>query len=207
MNEPARPSGEAFATERLRDNPDLEFVELQQQAAALAIDLQPIHFGRARRKLGLTGAPQPAADHPEGDEPPADEPAVEIPAAKPAPRAFDFLVEALRAEPTLSYGELKRRSDERDLKIAPIMYGRAKALLGLVPVRPRGQGKNRRSKARIDPPAPIAAPPVSVPTTGTANADDLVELVKKLDTERRELRDLLTRIANSIDEALGYDAS
>ena len=64
--------------------------------------------------------------------------------SRPSTPAFEFLVNELRSKPTCNYGELKAKADERGLKIAPIMYGRAKALLGLVPVRPRGQGKNRK---------------------------------------------------------------
>ena len=120
------------------------------------------------------------------------------------------LVEALRADPTLSYGELKARADERAIKIAPIMYGRAKALLGLVPVRPRGQGKNRKQAEK-----PASKPLKQVESAAAdqfgkqleeaRSVEELVQVVKQLDGERRRLRALLEQIANSIDEALGYD--
>ena len=207
MTEPGSPrmSGEAFATERLRENPDQDFASLQRAAEEAGIAIQPIQYGRARRQLGLTGGPvAPTADevvaHAEAKSAEKDE----------APRGFDFLVEALRAEPTLSYGELKARADERAIKIAPIMYGRAKALLGLVPVRPRGQGKNRKPSEK-----PAAKPLKQVESAAAdqfgkqleeaRSVEELVQVVKQLDGERRRLRALLEQIANSIDEALGYD--
>ena len=86
--------------------------------------------------------------------------------------------------------------------------GRAKALLGLVPVRPRGQGKNRAAAARAKAANTLgvvtAAPPdaFSQQLEDVRDIDDLVKIVKHLDGERRRLRGLLERIANSIDEAL-----
>lgn len=218
-------SGEAFATERLRENPDQDFASLQREAEQRGIAIQPIQYGRARRQLGLTGAAPAnrekvnveAAVDPANGSSAAKEP---TPAAVVAPKSanqdtkpqggFDFLVEALRAEPTSSYGELKARADELELKIAPIMYGRAKALLGLVPVRPRGQGKNRKAaeKPAVKPlkqVESVAADQFGKQLEEARSVDELVQVVKQLDGERRRLRALLEQIANSIDEALGYD--
>lgn len=248
-----RLSGEAYAIERLRDNPQIEFETLRKDAEQAGLTIQPIQYGRARRQLGLTGVPptaKPAASpaHPNlppqatapltptesaastdgtdrepvaaNDGPNAAPIPAPVPAPVPAPTpvpapgrpkstpAFEFLVDSLRAEPTISYGELKARADGLELKIAPIMYGRAKALLGLVPVRPRGQGKNRKQPAAAAPPATL--PPAKASTESqfgqqlesVRNIEDLVQIVKQLDSERRRLRTLLEQIANSIDEAL-----
>ncbi|MFT4515761.1 MAG: hypothetical protein ACI89X_004729 [Planctomycetota bacterium] len=124
--------------------------------------------------------------------------------------AFDFLVESLRAEPTLSYGELLTRATSKDYKIAPIMYGRAKALLGLVPVAPRGQGKNHKTN-KLTPQQTLkqadtaSADQFSQQLSSVRNVDDLVQIIKHLDSERRRLRGLLETIANSIDEALDHN--
>ena len=90
------------------------------------------------------------------------------------------------------------------------MYGRAKALLGLVPVRPRGQGKNRKAaeKPAVKPlkqVESVAADQFGKQLAEARSVDELVKVVKQLDGERRRLRALLEQIANSIDEALGYD--
>ena len=278
MNGSHRISGEAFAVERLRENPDLDYEAVRDAARAAGVDLLPIQYGRARRQLGLTGpaparsssgnvgnaaAPKPPAaehddEHDEEHEPVADAHAddddgdhsdapadsddstddgddaasgatddageadsdeADEPATAPARRgssAFDFLVQQLRREPTLSYGAGKTRAEPFGHKLAPIMYGRAKAMLGLVPVRPRGSGKNKKPAAA---PAPAAAqPPRSLKQVESVAADrysrqlaevrsleELVQAVKQLDAERRRLRALLEQIANTIDEALGYD--
>jgi len=242
MTELPRRSGEAFATERLRENPQLTFEALRQAAELEGITIQPIQYGRARRQLGLTGAPLPTpldveskappeatptdpvdSDQITHDSPPdpTEAPVVEIPTPPPAAPAaapqkkskpaFEFLVSSLREDGTLSYGELRARSEERGFKIAPIMYGRAKALLGLVPVRPRGQGKNRtaakaKAAATLGNYAATQPDQFSKQLDSVQSVEDLVRIVKQLDGERRRLRGLLEHIANSIDEALDQPA-
>ena len=46
-------TGESFAVERLREDPNLDYNTLRQQASEEGISMQPIHYGRARRQLGL----------------------------------------------------------------------------------------------------------------------------------------------------------
>ena len=251
MSESPRISGETFASERLRDNPQLTFETLRQVAEQAGVTIQPIQYGRARRQLGLTGAPPAASPLVSGSpvsSPPvsgsreaasagsssadtiAAEPMEEVsqapepvvipqPVAPPlagtanaTPKrkgspAFDFLVQSLREEPTLSYGELQTRSLAKDYKIAPIMYGRAKALLGLVPVAPRGQGKNRKAnklatRQTLKQAAASSTDQFGEQLARVRNVDDLVQIIKHLDSERRSLRSLLESIASTIDEAL-----
>lgn len=242
MTGSGRITGEAFALERLRENPELDYSAVREAAEAAGVSLQPIQYGRARRQLGLTAgaARQPAAadagDAGEAAESEsAFEPAAEPTGSKTAGAAagrteqsagaarrgkgspdFDFLVAELRSDPHLSYGELRQRSEARGFRIAPIMYGRAKAVLGLVPVRPRGSGKGRKGKAAAPAePAPttprslkqvesVAADRFAKQLADARSAEDLLAAVKQLDAERRRLRALLERIADSIDEALGY---
>ncbi|HEB53201.1 MAG TPA: hypothetical protein ENI87_08110 [bacterium] len=237
-------SGEAFAIERLSENPHLEYEEIRQEAEAAGITMQPIQYGRARRRLGLTGTPAsgtPASSSPSPNAspgvisapsappapaaiaPPAPAPAPAVPSfstptpppePQPAPvlrtpnlkkssPAFEFLVKSLQMEPTLAYGELKARADAQGLKIAPIMYGRAKALLGLVPVAPRGQGKNRKKARTIDigslPPAEAnSAEQFQQQLERVRDVDTLIAIARKLDEERRRLRALLQQISDSI---------
>lgn len=237
MTETPRMSGETFATERLRNNPQLTFEALRQAAEQEGVAIQPIQYGRARRQLGLTGTPPTTAPQPDAIEASVGEIATPEPttapiAAKtelaaqaatlstPKPTSkpntkkskpgFEFLVESLRADGTLSYGDLRAQAEQRGLQIAPIMYGRAKALLGLVPVRPRGQGKNRTAAARakaantLGSTTPTPPDKFSKQLERVRNVEDLVKIVKHLDGERRRLRGLLERIANSIDESLDH---
>lgn len=55
--------------------------------------------------------------------------------------AMDFIVQQLQKDPKAAYRDIADGASRKGLEIYPIMYGRAKALLGLVPTAPRGQGK------------------------------------------------------------------
>jgi hypothetical protein len=90
------------------------------------------------------------------------------------------------------------------------MYGRAKALLGLVPVAPRGQGKNRKPTKLTPQQTLKQADATSADQFGqqlarVRNATDLVQIIKHIDDERRRLRGLLETVANTIDEALDFN--
>jgi len=60
---------------------------------------------------------------------------------KPQSPAMEFLLSALEKNRKATYGELKAKADEKKLKVFPIMYGRAQALLGIVKSAKRGTGK------------------------------------------------------------------
>jgi hypothetical protein len=221
MPAPQRISGEAFAVERLRENPDLDYASLRRLASEAGITIQPIQYGRARKQLALPPMQKPSRAivlEPRDDAPAAaSDPSADL----VAPRrrgsdAFDFLVRELRRDGSLSYADLRAKCEQQGWKIAPIMYGRAKAMLGLVPVKPRGP---RKAEAAGET-APIAAPTPAAPRTlrqvesvaadrfaqqleDVRNVEQLVAIVKSLDAERRRLRDLLEEIAVRIDEALG----
>ena len=69
-------------------------------------------------------------------------------AAKKAPSpAMEFLVSALKANRKASYADLKAKADEKKLKLFPIMFGRAQALLGIVKSAKRGTGKFAKASA------------------------------------------------------------
>ena len=60
---------------------------------------------------------------------------------------MDFIVEQLKKNRKAGYAEIKSAADAKKLKVFPIMFGRAQALLGIVKAAPRGQGKAARAKA------------------------------------------------------------
>lgn len=221
MTGPQRLSGEAFAIERLREDPNLDYAQLRALAAAAGIGMQPIQYGRARKSLGLpplhaqTRAAAPAAPPQTDDARGATGAEVAGGSTSAAPRrpgsaAFEFLVSELRTDPTLSYAQLRAAGEARGWKIAPVVYGRAKAKLGLVPVRPRGTGKRAMATAAAATAAPRSLTQVESAHGAKAirggddrTADQLVAIVQQLDAERRRLRALLERIVAMIDEALG----
>ncbi len=61
--------------------------------------------------------------------------------------AMEFLVDSLKRNPKAAYGDLKARADEKKLKVFPIMFGRAQALLGIVKTAKRGTGKFAKASA------------------------------------------------------------
>lgn len=229
-----RISGEAFAIERLREDPDLDYAAVRRLADQAGVAMQPILYGRARRHLGLPPArnkgpampietrrePEPieieAREEPPMDSTPEADAGDAAEETTPTPKkkgsaAFEFLVAELRREPNMLYAELRRRAEAKGFPIAPIMYGRAKAVLGLVPVKPRGSKKDKDAAAATTPAAPrvlkqvesVAADRFSQKLEEVRNIDQLVQAVKELDAERRRLRGLLEKIVTMIDEALG----
>jgi len=203
-------------------------------AAEAGVSLQPIHYGRARRQLGLPAlrdsrpeprkpAEQETLSHDEPAVTPHDEPQEEAhdevpdePAPEPSVRPtmqrkasipFEFLVNELRREPNLAYGVLRDRAAERGYKIAPIMYGRAKAVLGLVPVKPRGSKRAEKEAAATAPRSlkqveSVAAVRFGKQLESVRSLEQLVGVVKDLDAERRRLRAALERIVDLIEDAL-----
>lgn len=67
-------------------------------------------------------------------------------AAKKQNAAMDFIVDALKGNRNAKYADVAEAASKKKLKIWPIMWGRAQALLGYVKVAPRGQGKMARAK-------------------------------------------------------------
>ena len=57
--------------------------------------------------------------------------------------AMAFITDFLRENPQAEYKDIAKAADEQGFKIYPIMYGRAKSLLGLIP---EGGGRTRRAK-------------------------------------------------------------
>lgn len=252
MSGPQRLSAEAFAAELLRDEPNLDYATIRERAKAAGISVQPIHYGRARKQLGLPALrdsrpeTRPAQGRPiagdvastRPDETAADrspEPAEEeLPSAAEeddsevvsptiaraqateelvAPRrkgspAFDYLLQQLRNEPNILYAALRDRCATQGFTIAPIMYGRAKAVLGLVPVKPRGK---KAAAAKMPVPGvpmqlkqveSVAADRFAKKLDEVRNLEQLVAIVKDLDSERRRLRDVIERVVTLLDAAL-----
>jgi hypothetical protein len=177
LSEPQRVSGEAFAIDRLKTTPDVDFATLRAEAAKAGIALPPLQYGRARKQLNLPplrdGDGHPAAPA----RTPTTAPASAQGTVRKGSPAFDFLLQELRREPGLAYAELRSRAEGQGFSIAPIMYGRAKAVLGLVPVKPRGS-KAKASRAGQVTEAPV---PSQLRQVESVAAD---RFAKKLDDVR-----------------------
>lgn len=149
----------------------------------------------------------------EPEDAPADEAAPMAAEGKPKSSAFDFAIEQLRINPDLSFQDLKQRGTMAGLRLMPIVYGRAKALLGLVPVKPRQPRAKKMpetplSLRQVDSaeamPRPTPRPAAQPAQTSLAlgSLEQLVTALRELENERQRLRAALAAIQACVDEAL-----
>jgi hypothetical protein len=110
---------------------------------------------------------------------------------------FKFAVDALRLSPDLPYQDLKARARLAGLSVPPIVYGRAKALLGLVPTKPRRSKGDaprvlRQVDSAIDLSAPYKATAMSASASGSLRQlEQMIQTVRELEAENRHLRNAL----------------
>ena len=111
-------------------------------------------------------------------------------AKTPSP-AYEFVAAVLTRNPAATFHEVKRLGADQGLVVYPVVYGRAKAVLGLVPVVGQpGHGQPVRS---------------AVEPSGRAGVDDdaasrsvvfesFVEQIRELRRQRDEAVEMLERI-------------
>ena len=120
--------------------------------------------------------------------------------------AMDFIIAQLKKEPTVEYRTVKDRADERGMTIYPIMYGRAKALLGLVPTRPRKEkaGKARQGSLRK------TTPRRSARSHGNGSVEDfegqlvraITDIQERATADSQRLRDAIRKAIEVVEAAL-----
>ena len=69
-------------------------------------------------------------------------------AAKKTSHGFDFIVAALKKNPKAAYKDIAAAAAKKKLKVFPVMFGRAQAMLGIVKQAARGKGKVAKAKAK-----------------------------------------------------------
>ena len=88
-------------------------------------------------------------------------------AASKSNPAMEFIVDSLKSDRSAAYKDIAEAAAKKKLKIYPIMFGRAQALLGIVKAAPRGQGKAAKAAkakaAKAAAPAAPAAPAAAAP--------------------------------------------
>jgi hypothetical protein len=124
---------------------------------------------------------------------------------KPGPEALAFIVSALKANKGVSYADVKERADKKGLRIYPVMYGRAKALLGLVKVSPRGQGRFALAKRGLLPARRPGRPARAGGAAGSSidGLHGMLASIRNSEQERQRLRGTLERVRMMVTEALG----
>ena len=133
--------------------------------------------------------------------------------------AMDFVVDALKQNPGTEYKHIKEAATRKGLAVYPIMYGRAKALLGLVEVAPRGSGKRARETRernarernsaeradraeRIERESPRRAPARSREVSAADPLEAMIANVREVQEERNRYREALDKIGKILDEVL-----
>lgn len=140
-----------------------------------------------------------------------------MPAKKNTAAGYELLVSELKKNPEADYAGLKAKAENKGLVVYPVMYGRAKASLGLVKTSPRGQGKAARRKAAASSAgsarstAPAKRGPgrprknEQRPSSNGSMADAVSALVAGMRATERDnaaLRSTLGRLRDLIDRAL-----
>ena len=67
-------------------------------------------------------------------------------AAKKTSPGFDFIVAALKKNPKATYKDIAAAAAKKKLKVFPVMFGRAQAMLGIVKQAARGKGKVAKAR-------------------------------------------------------------
>lgn len=131
-------------------------------------------------------------------------------AANKSNAAMDFLLDSLKANRDAVYKDVAAEASKRKLKVYPIMWGRAKTLLGIVKMAPRGQGKAARAKAAKAAPAAKRRGPGRPPKSAMAAApsfdgslESIVAAVKSSEQARGRYRAALERIRSIVSDCLG----
>lgn len=119
---------------------------------------------------------------------------------------LEFTRQYLRDKPEATFAEIRDAGAEQDMKIYPIVYGRAKALLGLVKVAPYGSRKKQREADRLARSAgtqPLATASASAEgSTALDNIEAMIQGVRDNHQDRERYRQALIRISEILDKVL-----
>jgi hypothetical protein len=137
---------------------------------------------------------------------------------------LEFTRRYLRDKPDATFAEIRDAAAERDMKIFPIVFGRAKALEGLVQVAPYGSKKRARTAEKAEKAEKAAelsaghagsdtgpvTGPVSGPVDGGGGArdvsagaiEDMISGLREHHEDRERYRAALMKISQILDEIL-----
>lgn len=126
--------------------------------------------------------------------------------------AFEFVVAQLKKNPKVAYSEVHAAAEKKGHTIYPIMYGRAKRLLGLVAAksgkkvakkkvgRPLGSKNRKPSVKKTDASKPAATS--SVATSTVAGLEGVFEVMRSNEADRERYHAALVRIREILNEIL-----
>lgn len=128
-------------------------------------------------------------------------------AKKKSSPAMEFVVDYLKRKRDASFADIRDAAAKKRLKIYPIVYGRAQALLGIVKSAPRGSGKQAQARARAAAGRTAAGggrrgrrPRAAAPALDSL--DNVIAAVKENQAEKERLRSVLEKIQGLLEQAL-----
>jgi len=119
---------------------------------------------------------------------------------KKSTSAMDFILDYLKKHRNASYADVRSAAESKKLKIYPIMFGRAQALLGYVKSKPRGQGKAAKAKAMKR--GPGRPPKSRSAAIDTSSLEGVITAVKRSEQAKDRYRQALERIQSILGAAL-----
>ena len=131
-------------------------------------------------------------------------------AAKKANPGFEFIVAALKKNPKATYKDISAAAAKKKMKLFPVMFGRAQAMLGIVKQAARGKGKAAKAKAKASKAKALATPAKRGPGRPRKNAapsfdgslESIVAVVKSSEQAKARYRGALEKIHAIISDAL-----
>jgi hypothetical protein len=117
---------------------------------------------------------------------------------------LDFTRRYLREKPEATFAEIRDAAAKENMKIYPIVFGRAKALEGLVKVAPYGSKKRAREEKAAAQRAASMQVGGDVAEGGVSDAkiDSVISGVRESHQERERYRAALIKISKILDELL-----
>lgn len=119
----SRPEVHDLMVSWLTTTPEMSFARARKDAAKMGMKLTPRLFAEAKRSLGMSAGP-PRAMVRKGTE-----------AVPGAPRArtplMAFVIDYLQGHPESEFKEVRTAGEAAGFKVAPVVYGKARNLLGL----------------------------------------------------------------------------
>lgn len=122
-------------------------------------------------------------------------------AAKKSNPAMDFIVSSLKSNRNAKYADIAAAAAKKRLKVYPIMFGRAQALLGIVKSSPRGQGKAARATKATGKRGP-GRPRKNAPVAFDGTLDSIVSAVKTSEQAKARYRSALEKIQSILAEVM-----
>jgi hypothetical protein len=124
-------------------------------------------------------------------------------AAKKSSPVMEFVTDYLKKQRGASFAEVRDAAAKKRMKVYPIVYGRAQALLGIVKLSPRGEGKAARARAAKTGRAVVKRGPGRPRSGGSLESlDTIISAVKQSQAEQSRYRSVLEKIQGLLQDAL-----